>query len=336
MLRKVISLFVVSMLLCLSAQSAFAKDISLKLSHHRPVDSQLDKDMKKFAADVAKATDNRITIEVFPAGQLGGSYAAMERVSMGAIDMMIGDPNSELDPRLNIYSLPGILKDFNGVGKLFSKGAPYMAHLEKIFNDSDLHVLASYTTAFSGACFKKPPKDIKNPNAKHNEKIRVPGTDVHRYVAEAIGYMGTPLPWGEVFTALQTGVVDGVYGPGAEPIYTTLRDVITVCLFPNVQLDMFFLLINQDKFNSIPEQDRKIMMDIANKLEKSRFTVAAEEQKMWEKRLSEKKIEICKLTPDELTTFQKKIQEQVWPKLRKDLGEKFFDQTIEAWKASMK
>lgn len=335
MLRRIICTVMVGIMVCFSVQCAYAKDIKFKLSHHRPVDSQLDKDMKRFAADIAKATNNRVAIQVFPAGQLGGSEAAMERVSMGAIDMMIGYPNSELDPKLDIYSMPGIAKDFKDLKKLFNHKSPYMVHLEKVFNGLDLHVLGAYTTAFSGACFKVMPNTPKDPNAKHNEKIRVPSINAYRYVAEAVGYMGTPLPWGEVFTALQTGVVDGVYGPAAEPIYTTLRDVVKAYIPINTQADMFFLLINQDKFNSLSTEDQEIMDKVASQLEKSRFEVAEQEQKMWEKRLADHGIETVQLSNDDLKKFQSKIQAYSWPKLKKEMGAAFYDETIAAWKSSM-
>ncbi|MDO5116434.1 MAG: TRAP transporter substrate-binding protein DctP [Synergistaceae bacterium] len=336
MLKKVFSIVALCMMVFCFSSCAYAKDVTFKLSHHRPVDSQLDIDMKQFAQDVAKATSNRVKIQVFPAGQLGGSESAMERVSMGAIDMMVGYPNSELDPKLDIYSLPGIAKDFKDLKKLFHRGSPYMNVLEKIFNDSDMHVLGSYCTAFVGICFKDMPVNPKDPNAKHNEKIRVPSINAYRYVAEAIGYMGTPLPWGEVFTALQTGVVDGVYGPAAEPVYTTLRDVVKVYVPLNSQADMFFLLINQEKFDLLSQEDQKLLSEIGHKLEQSRFEKAEAEQEMWEKRLADKGIEVMPFSNEELLSFQKKIQEYSWPKLSDEMGSKFFDETIAAWKEAMK
>ena len=317
-------------------KESYAKNVTLKLSHHRPVDSQLDKDMKQYAIDVEKQTDGRVKIEVFPAGQLGGSEAAMERVSMGAIDMMIGYPNTELDAKLDIYCLPGIAKNFPELKKLFAKGSPYMSILEDTFNDLDMHVLASYTTAFSGMCFKNTPESPKNPNAKHNEKIRVPGINAYRYVAEAIGYMGTPLPWGEVFTALQTGVVDGVYGPGAEPTYSSLRDVINTYIPVNTQADMFFLLINEKTFGKISDVDRITMNKLGATLEKNRFAKGQEEQRMWEKRLAEYKgIKVVKLSDSEISAFQKKTQDYTWKKLKVDMGATYFDKVINAYKKAM-
>ncbi|MFA0889805.1 MAG: TRAP transporter substrate-binding protein DctP [Synergistales bacterium] len=306
-----------------------------KLSHHRPVDSQLDKDMKAFAAEVDKKTNGRVKIQVFPAAQLGGSEGAMERVSMGSIEMMVGYPNSTLDPKLDIYSLPGTAKDFKELKLLFAKGSPYMNILEEIFDSLDITVLAAYTTAFTGMCFKGEPTSPLNPLANHKEKIRVPSINSYRYTAEALGYLTTPLPWGEVFTALQTGVVDGVYGPAAEPTYTTLRDVIKTYIPLNVQADMFFLIANKQILGSIGKEDQKIIKGIAAKMEASRFTKGAEEQKMWEGKMADKGIKVINLTDAQRSAFQKRIQEYGWPLLRKAMGEQFFDKTIDAWKKAM-
>lgn len=326
---------VTTMVFCLASYGE-AANVKWKLSHHRPVNSQLDKDMIQFANDVDKATSGRVKIEVFPAAQLGGSELVMERVGMGAVEMMVGFPSSTMDPKLDIYSLPGIAKDFSDLRKLFRAGSPYMKILEKTFNDLDIHVLASYCTAFSGMCFKGEPSNILDPAAKHKEKIRVPSINSYRYAAESLGYLTTPLPWGEVFTALQTGVVDGVSGPAAEPTYTSLRDVIKCYVPVNSQADTFFLLVNTDSFKKISKEDQAAIMKLASALEDSRFKVAGKEQTMWENRLKESGVKVYSLTDAQLAAFQKTIQDYSWPKLRKDMGEAFFDGVIAAWKTALK
>lgn len=310
---------------------------NLRLGHGRPVDSLLDKDMKAFADEVDKQTEGRVKIKVYPAGQLGNNEQMMERVSMGSIEMVAGYPNPLLEPKLDVYCLPGLATNYEELRKIFVTGSPFMNLLKEGFESIDTHVLSSYmTAAMVGMSFKNDPKNVLDFSAARSEKIRVPGINSFRFTAEALGYLTTPLPWAEVFTALQTGVIDGNYGSAAEPTYTQLRDVIKAYFAVNVQADMFFLLINRDIFERLPEKDREIMAKIADNLEKSRFTKAKEEQDMWEQRLADSGIAIYRPSAEQSAELQKKIQDEVWPKISEQFDKSYYDRMMNAWAESVK
>ena len=76
---KNIVMVIVCVIICFVVQAADAST-TLRLSHHRPVDSTIDVDLKEFAEKVKSATEGRVVIEIFPAAQLGGSEIVMERV----------------------------------------------------------------------------------------------------------------------------------------------------------------------------------------------------------------------------------------------------------------
>ncbi|MDZ7811262.1 MAG: hypothetical protein U5L11_16025 [Arhodomonas sp.] len=63
-------------------------------------------------------------------------------------------------------------------------------------------------------------------------KVRVPGIKSFQLTGEALGYIPSPIPFSEAFTAIQTGVVDGVIGSGAEGYYQSFRDV-TKAYYPS-------------------------------------------------------------------------------------------------------
>lgn len=335
MFKRVLVAVLLVVALAVSVQPSSAA-VTWKLSHHKPVGSDIDKDMKQLAADIEKETEGRIKVKVFPAGQLGSSEMAIERTSMGTIDLMYGYPNSEIDPALDVYALPGMVMDYVGVEKLYSQGSPFSVYLESLFNKQDLHVLATYTMPFAALWFKTMPEnDPKDPNVSHKEKIRVPGINSYRYPAEAFGYFGTALPFGEVFTALQTGVIDGVYGPSAESAYQSLRDVVKVYIPVNLQPDMNFVLVNKNSFEKLSEQDRKIVAEVGLKLEQAGFARGAEKAAMWDKRVKDYGITTVELTTEERAAFQKRAQEYAWPKLREDIGGEEFDKAVAAYEASV-
>lgn len=332
--RVLMTLLLVAVIMCVAAQPSMAA-VTWKLSHHKPADSDIGKDMQKLADDIEKATEGRVKVKVFPAGQLGNSEMAIERTSIGAIDIMLGYPNSELSNALDIYALPGLATDYNQIAKVYGRGTPFAKHLDKLFAEQDLHVLAAYTMPFCGLWFSKMPKeDPKNPNIKHSEKIRVPGINCFRFPGESFGYNITALPFTEVFTALQTGVIDGVYGPSAESAYVSLRDVVKVYVPVDLQPDTFFVLVNQKAFEKLSEKDREAVSAVGLKLEKDGFANGPKKAAMWDKRITDYGINMLTLSPAEKEAFKKKAIDYSWPKLKESIGPTY-DDGIAAWKKSL-
>ncbi|MEI8634008.1 hypothetical protein P4S72_21830 [Vibrio sp. PP-XX7] len=66
-------------------------------------------------------------------------------------------------------------------------------------------------------------------------------------LADNLGYIGSPLPFSEAFTAVQTGVVDGVIGSGAEGYYASFRDVTKTYIPLNTHFEFWYLMINSER-----------------------------------------------------------------------------------------
>lgn len=332
-------LFIITLLVVILSvfmvNCAYAKPVKWKLSHHRPLGTPIDKDMQKFAADVKEATEGRVIIEVFPAAQLGGSEVVMERVGMGSIEMMLGYPTSTIDPHLEIYGLPAIAKNYDELYKLLGHGTPFMNILQDAFAKSDIHTLASYAVGFVGLSFKKPIPNMLDPKAKHTEKVRTATLNSFRYPAEALGYLATPIPMGDLFTALQTGIVDGSYGNGPEVIYLQYRDVVKCFVHIKAQADIFFLIVNKDAFEDLDKKDQEAITKLAAKLEKDRFLEAAEDEEGWLDKLDEKGTKVYRLSDEQINDFHSTIREYSWPKLREAIGADFFDKAIKAREESL-
>ena len=334
--RKLQQYFLIIFVVLLALTGMAEASVKWKLSHHRPVGATIDVDLKKFASDVEKATEGRVKIEVFPAAQLGGSEIVMERVGIGAIEMVLGYPTTTMDPHFDIYNVPALAKNYDELEKLFSHGSPFMNIIHGTFAKLNMHTLMSYCVSFVGLGLKHPVDGMLIADAKHKEKIRTATLNSFRYPAEAIGYLATPIPMGDLFTALQTGIVDGSYGNGPEVVYLQFRDVIKDYIPIRAQSDIFFLVVNKDAFDDLDEKDQKIITDLAAKFEKDRFRIAAQEESTWLKRLAEKGTQIHELDEKQMVAFHKAIQDFSWPKLKKDIGEKFFNDAMIARNEALK
>lgn len=328
-MKKGIGLLMLLSLL-VAAGTAFAADktYTWKISHIRPADTAIDKDVKWFAEKLNKESNGRITIDVFNAGQLGDYTVVQERISVGAIDMAIQPVGTTADKRLQILNFPYLVKDWDGVKKNYTTGSPLMKTAADLFAKQNIKLIAVWPVYFGGIALVKNPEKPGDPNVAKNMKVRIPTQKSFELLAGSFGYQATPLPFAETFTAIQTGIVDGAFGAGAEGYYANFRDIIKYYVPANTHFEQWYFLMSLELWESLSKEDQTLVQKIAKEMEDRRVSVAEADQKANEQKMRDYKITVLDMAPADLERLEKKAREVVWPSLRKDIGEKFFDEIV--------
>ena len=101
----------------LMSTAAFAQDTTLRFAGVFPIDHQGTKTMEQVAADVA-AADVGLTIELFPANQLGSGEALFEDVARGNIDLAAAFIYADTDSRLEFLSMPFLVSDWDDMNNI--------------------------------------------------------------------------------------------------------------------------------------------------------------------------------------------------------------------------
>ena len=94
-------------------------------------------------------------------------------------------------------------------------------------------------------------------------KIRVPGSKVYTSIWEALGANPTPMAWGEVFTSLQLGTIDGVEQPVTIIMSSGIYEVIKHITLSNYLTGFVFVAYNQDFFNDLSPEYQKVLVEAA-------------------------------------------------------------------------
>ena len=173
-------------------------------------DTQIDTKVgQKFAELVDEATGGAVKIDVFPNDQLAGGNAAkgMEMLADGSVDIAAYATVTmgALDERLTIGITSWIFDDYTDArNTIDATGLDYYA---KILAEQNMTLLGSFHNGFRQLTNAKRPvltvDDIKG------LKIRTPGSAIYQNTFTALGASPSTLNWGEVFTALQQGTIDG-------------------------------------------------------------------------------------------------------------------------------
>jgi tripartite ATP-independent transporter DctP family solute receptor len=193
--------------LAAAAISAQAADLVLRSSDTHQDGYPTVEAVKYMGQLIEERTDGRIGIEVFHSAQLGEERDTIEQTRFGVIDMnriSIG-PFNNLIPETAIVSLPYIFRDTDHMHRVMDGeiGDEILA----AFLPHDLIGLAYYD---GGArSFYNSEKPITSMDDLAGMKFRVMQSDMFVDMVSALGANATPMPYGEVYSSIQTGVIDG-------------------------------------------------------------------------------------------------------------------------------
>lgn len=187
-------------------RAAAPEQVVLRLAETHGPDYPTTLGNKEFARLVEERTNGRIRIEVYPSAQLGEERSVIEQVQFGGIDMtrVSISPLAAFAPQLDALQMPFLYRDKDHMWKVLRGdiGAEIMATLE----ESGFVGLAWYDSGSRSFYTKRPVRQIPD---MRGLRIRVQESELMVGLVEALGAVATPMPFGEVYSALQTGVIDG-------------------------------------------------------------------------------------------------------------------------------
>lgn len=183
----------------------------LILSHHVPTTHVIHQTAEQFAQLVEEGTDGEVTVEIRPAAQMFGMPQAVEALDLGTLDFAWGNISAlqRWAPAVGFVSMPFLFEDGEHARRVL-----YGELGEQVRNDvmalSGVDILAFGNAGFRVFVANQP---IATAADVAGLRLRVPNISAYVDMAEALGANPTPLPAAEVYTALQTGVIDGMESP---------------------------------------------------------------------------------------------------------------------------
>lgn len=186
---------------------ANAQQVTLRSAEIHPDGYPTVEAVKYMGELIAKETNGRIAIKIFPSGQLGDEKDTIQQTQFGVIDMnrISMAPLNNVVPETRIAGLPFLFRSVDHMHNVMD--GPIGDEILKAFEAHGMVGLAFYD---SGArSFYNSKRPIKTLADLKGLKLRVQQSDLFIDLVKAMGGNPTPMPYGEVYSGLQTGVVDG-------------------------------------------------------------------------------------------------------------------------------
>jgi len=236
-----------------------AQPIKLKFGHEHLAFGIANSASVKFAQTVKKETGGAVEITVHPAGSIGKERYMMEQVQQGAIDFaLVGAQMMEIFvPSTKVVVLPGLFKGLDHLDKVLEQDSPFFKKYEQLVAPKNMLVLAFGGHQIFNFVMSK--KSIYTLDDLKGMKIRVPEAPVMIEGVRSLGAVPVTVPWGEVYTALQLGTVDG--GAISPPntyfmkFYEVAQKMSLYPLFPMSHI----LLASPDKWKKLSPKNQQII-----------------------------------------------------------------------------
>jgi len=261
---KRFTLLTMAMVVGLALVSAHpvAAKTKLKLASVTPTNHAYNEGAREFARLVNEGSNGEVEITVYPGGQLGkGERELVEGMQAGIIDIAVTStgPLANFSPDMGVVDLPFLFLSNEHVDKVLdgSIGRQLLNGLET----ANLKGLAFMENGFRN--FTNSSRPLEKPEDLKGLKFRTMENPVHLASVRSIGAQAVPMSWGEVYTSLQTGVIDGQENPVAIIWVNKMSEVQKYLSLTGHFYSPAPLTMSLKKFNSLTPEHQALFMDAA-------------------------------------------------------------------------
>jgi len=272
------------LLIALIATSTFAASttfaLTLKAADVHPASHPSVIAVVNMGEKLEQQTNGRIKLQTFFSGVLGDEKSTIEQAQAGGIDFLrvsLG-PVGTVVPDVNVFNLPYIFRDEKQLRKVIT-GPIGDEILQKITDSPAQLVALSWATA-GARNFYSTQKPIHNSKDLNGQKIRVMGNPMFVETINLMGGSGISMGHGEIYSALQTGVIDGA--ENNEPTYVTTNQYTVAQFYSESNHLMIPELYAMSKitWNKLSKEDQVLVKKLAKELQFEQF-------KLWDKMIVE-------------------------------------------------
>jgi TRAP-type transport system periplasmic protein len=276
MMRAGIAGLIVLLVLSVSATGSPAQSrVVLKAGHTSSLIYQHHIGLLKMNEVIKARTGGQIEIEIFPMSQLGNERDLVEGVQLGTIDMIVVSNAmvSNFVPEAIVFDLPYLFKDQDHA--LRAIVSPVGQRVMKNVEQKVGRILTYYATGVRSVFNRVRP--VRSPEDLKGLKIRVIQNKIYMATINAMGGIATPLPFGEVYGALQQGVIDGAENSPVSLLGMKHYEHAKYYTLTNHFVLSGQVFMNWNRWRTLSPEHQKIILEAAQLSQKIEYEYEKEE-----------------------------------------------------------
>ena len=303
----------------------------LRFSGHSALGTPATEYSTALCDEVAEETDGALVIEYYPYHQLGDSLQVFDEVIMGTIDMAMCGANDSVCVLATSTLIPALATSYEDMEKLLQEGSYIDGVIGDALDAVGIKYLGTFFGGITGVATNKEAKAPADPTVSKGVTIRSPTTTTFQAGLDALGFRAVSLGYSEIFSSLQTGVIEGYGGGMPHTVLTSFSEVITHYYDYNICSEGLPMMISKKTWDEkLSQEYQNLLTDKFHKIIGESFGVYKAYEDDCSAQLREMGIEVVTFTDAERSAYEDHVREVAWPKLEDIYGKEFFDGLREA------
>ena len=283
----------------------------------------------RWAELIETGTNGELDVKVFYQNELGGQQEVFDLFIANDINLTLNWPMTSYDPRIAVIYTPYMFTNWDDALDAYRPGGWINGMLVTIYADLGLKFFGAWPEGFNGVATKG--KYATSVDAASELKMTLRAAPIFPFpeTVQAMGYQTATIDWGEVYLAIQMGVVDGDAANVIYWDYEYFRDTIDYYTHTKQQFNTGILSINQAAWDSVSPEHQKIIQDAAIIVMEEGFANAQALDKFYVEKAKAAGITYVELSDEELRVLAELVRDRVWPMMEERIGKTTMD-TIRA------
>lgn len=332
MLKSILKSMTVAAVLAGSALAVQAQEFTIRATANSNENDEDYDGLVVFKNFVEQASNGAISVEMFIGTQLCSNGAeCLQGIADGTIDVYISTSGgaSGIFPFVQVLDLPYLMADDRVAETVLANGSGFVRTMQDMTKAASGGAIRLMTIGNTGGWrnFANTQKRVASPGDMSGLKIRTVVADLPQELVKALGAAPTPIPWPELFTSFQTGVVEGSKNG--------ITDIMNM-KFPDAGLKYVTLdghaymgalwFMNNEKFMAMPEDLRRVVIDGFYQLQQATFASPKRKSIQAYQDFAAAGGDLYVPTPDEKAAFKEAAAPVYdWFKSNVDGGTEIFD-----------
>jgi tripartite ATP-independent transporter DctP family solute receptor len=302
-MKKISLFFVITLILILTAIQPILATQVIRCGHAHPTSHSNQLCYEMFKLLIEMKTD-KYQVEIYPNMQLGDEDEMVEMLKLGSLQALTAARYESMGEQTYTFGLPFLFKDFDHVRRVIN--GPIGDYIGSFAEDNGLKVLGIYHSGFRQITNNVIP--IKSPADLKGLNIRTPPLESVLQAMRAFGANAMSMAFSELYMAMKTGVVDGQENPYENIASSSFYEVQKYVTDINYVYLPGFFVVGLDWWNSLPEEDQKIIAEAAKvAVMYDNYIVESTDEK-YKQECIDQGMEIYKPTDEERESFIEKVQ----------------------------
>jgi TRAP-type C4-dicarboxylate transport system substrate-binding protein len=285
--------------------------------------------MLRWAELIETGTNGELDVKIFYQNELGGQQEVFDLYIANDINLTLNWPMTSYDPRIAVIYTPYMFTSWDDALDAYRPGGWVSEVLATIYADLGLKFFGAWPEGFNGVATKAKYATTIDEASDMKLKLRAPPIFPFPETVQAMGYQTATIDWGEVYPAIQMGVVDGDAANVIYWDYEFFRDTIDYYTHTKQQFNTGILSINQATWDALSPEHQEVVREASTIVMEEGFANAQALDKSYVEKAKAAGISYVELSDAEIAALAAVVREKVWPMMEERIGKATMD-TIRA------